>query len=94
MTMRVVFLKDHRDFKAMDEAYIPRPLGRNLCQQEITVPWGAKDSNPEYKKLKKQVKSKPEKQVKPKKKPRKKRGSNVKKAISEIAETREKAIAI
>jgi len=62
--MRVVFLKDHGDYKAGFEGFIPRPLGKAVCQQNVAIPWCTKDANPEYKKL---IKS-----MKPKRKRRKK----------------------
>lgn len=77
MSMRVVFLKDHGDYKAGFEGFIPRPLGKAVCKQNVAIPWCMKDDNPEYKKLKKSMK--------PKRKRRKK-------AISKKVEMREKAI--
>ena len=78
MSMRVVFLKDHGDFKAGFEGYIPRILGKSVCQQNVAIPWCTKGDSPEYKKLKKSMK--------PKRKRRKK-------AIPRKVEMREKAIA-
>jgi len=60
--MRVVFLKDTKDYKAGYEGFIPRMLGRVLCQQDITIPWSEKDNHPAYKALKK-PKRKPQKKA-------------------------------
>ncbi len=79
MSMRVVFLKDHGDFKAGFEGFIPRPLGKAVCQQNVAIPWCMKDDNPENEKLKKSMK--------PKRKVTRK-----KKAIPKKVQMREKAI--
>jgi len=79
MSMRVVFLKDHGDFKAGFEGFIPRILGKTVCQQNVAIPWCTKGDSPEYKKLKKSMK--------PKRKPRTR-----KKAIPKKVKMREKAI--
>ena len=39
MSMRVVFLKEYGDYKTGFQGFIPRQLGRRLCQQGITIPW-------------------------------------------------------
>ena len=90
MSMKVVFIKDSNNYKEGFEGFIPRQLGRRLCQQGITIPWSLKDYSPEYKAMvkrkKKAAAEKKEKAVKkPKQKPREK-------AVSKKVETREKAI--
>lgn len=39
MTMRVVFLKDHDGYKADQDLYIERTLGRRLCDNGVTIPY-------------------------------------------------------
>lgn len=99
MSMKVVFLKGYNDYlqaieyKPLDEVYIPRQLGRRLCQQGVTIPWSIKNDHAEYLKLlqaKKEPESEPKAEVKVEKKPKKKTGR--KKAISRKASTRSKAV--
>ena len=79
MSMKVVFLKDTTDHKAGWEGFIPRSLGRRLCQQEITVPSSIKDFHLGYLEMIKKNRKKPKKDPKAK-------------AVSKKVETREKAI--
>ena len=81
MSMKVVYLKDTPDHKAGWEGFIPRSLGRRLCQQEIAVPYSVKDIHLGYLRMMKKKRGK----KKPEKEPRKK-------AVSAKVETREKAI--
>jgi len=62
MSMKVVFLKDTMDHKAGWEGFIPRSLGRRLCQQEITVPSSIKDFHLGYLEMMKKKRKKPEKE--------------------------------
>ena len=39
MTMRIVFLEKHEDYKPGDDAFIPRPKARRLCEEEKAVPF-------------------------------------------------------
>ena len=39
MTMRIVFLKPHKEHKPGDEAFIPRPTARQLCESGDAVPY-------------------------------------------------------
>ena len=57
MSMRVVFLKDHGDYKEGFQGFISRQLGRRLCQQMITIPWS------EFKPKRKKPKLKPRKKA-------------------------------
>ena len=79
MSMKVVFLKDTTDHKAGWEGFIPRSLGRRLCQQEITVPSSIKDFHLGYLEMIKKNRKKPKKEPKTK-------------AVSKKVETREKAV--
>ena len=81
MSMKVVYIKDTPDHEAGWEGFISRNLGRRLCQQEITVPYSVKDYHLGYLEMMKKKRGK----KKPEKEPRKK-------AVSAVAETREKAI--
>ena len=94
MSMQVVILRNATitgtRYETGWEGFIPRSLGRKLCQQGIAIPWSLKDYSPEYKAMvkrkKKAAAEKKEKAVKkPKQKPREK-------AVSKKVETREKAI--
>ena len=81
MSMKVVYLKDTPDHPEGWEGFIPRSLGRRLCQQEVVIPYSVKDFHSGYKEM--MTKMRVEK--KPVKAPRKK-------AVSAKVETREKAI--
>ena len=81
MSMKVVYIKDTPDHKAGWEGFIPRNLGRRLCQQEITVPYSVKDYHLGYLEMIKKQRGK----NKPIKVPRKK-------AVSVLSETKETAI--
>ena len=39
MTMRIVFLEKYEDYKPGDDAFIPRPKARILCEEEKAVPY-------------------------------------------------------
>ena len=43
MTMKILVLKDSGDYKAGFEGFIPRPLGKKMCQEKTAVPWSMKD---------------------------------------------------
>lgn len=88
MSMRVVFLKDYQDYMAGDDDYIPRPLGRNLCQQEIAAPWITKDSNLIYMAMKQAEKDKVEAE---KAKALKKKAEAKEKMLKKKAEAKAKA---
>ena len=78
MSMKVVYIKDTPEHKAGWEGFIPRSLGRRLCQQEITVPSSIKDFHLGYLEMVKKKRKKPIK-------------APQKKAVSVKSETREKA---
>ena len=88
MSMQVVILRNATitgtRYETGWEGFIPRSLGRKLCQQGIAIPWSLKDYSPEYKAMVKR-KKKEKAAKKPKQKPREK-------AVSKKVETREKAI--
>lgn len=70
MTMRIVFLDPWEDYKPGDDAFIPRPKARVLCEEEKAVPymtWADAE--------KKRKEEKPKKQPEPKKEPVKKAAS-------------------
>jgi len=39
MTARMIFLKDHEDYKIGDDVYIERQLAIKLCQEETVIPY-------------------------------------------------------
>jgi hypothetical protein len=108
MTMRVVFLQEYGDHEAGWEGFIPRQLGRRLCQQEITIPDFGKETNSAYnallkkkadekadadEKARKKAEQKAEREAKKKIKALKKKATTKRKtAVSKKTKTREKSI--
>ena len=58
MTMKVIILKDHGDYKAGFEGFVPRTLGRSLCDQSVAIPFCTKRKSPEYQEFLKELKPK------------------------------------
>ena len=62
MSMQVVILRNATitgtRYETGWEGFIPRSLGRKLCQQGIAIPWSIKDNHPMYKALKKKTNKK------------------------------------
>jgi hypothetical protein len=83
MSMQIVFLKKHMEYKRGMECFVSRSVGRRLCQQEIAVPSSIKHYHKDYNAMidedRKKVKVIPKKKRKAK-------------AVSKKAETRKKTI--
>ena len=43
MTMKLLILKDSGDYKAGYEGFVPRPIGKKMCQEKVAVPWSMRD---------------------------------------------------
>ena len=43
MTMKLLILKDSGDYKAGYEGFVPRPIGKKMCQEKTAVPWSMRD---------------------------------------------------
>ncbi len=43
MTMKLLILKDSGDYKAGFEGFVPRPIGKKMCQEKTAVPWSMRD---------------------------------------------------
>jgi hypothetical protein len=43
MTMKLLVLKDSGDYKAGYEGFVPRPIGKKMCQEKTAVPWSMRD---------------------------------------------------